>query len=186
MLRIARVSAVRARTQTINQMYAVVVSAPADLRHQLSRHQLLTQAAHFRIGHVDEGRAVVRWTLRLLAQRHQALTAEIVAIDGVVAPLIRAHASALLELRGVGPEVAGALLVVAGDNPQRLRSEASFAALCGVSPLPASSGKTQRHPRLRRPAHLRRTVQAGDPPLPQALHRSPGVPGAASPGLDMT
>jgi transposase len=87
----------------------------------------------------------VRWTLRLLAQRHQALSAEIVAIDSVVAPLIRARASALLELRGVGPEVAGALLVVAGDNPQRLRSEASFAALCGVSPLPASSGKTQRH-----------------------------------------
>lgn len=62
-----------------------------------------------------------------------------------MAPLIRAHAGALLELRGVGPEVAGALLVVAGDNPQRLPSEASFAALCGVSPLPASSGKTQRH-----------------------------------------
>jgi transposase len=90
-------------------------------------------------------RSVARWTLRLLAQRHRALTAEIAAIDSVVSPLIRSHAGALLELRGVGPEVAGALLVVAGDNPQRLRSEASFAALCGASPLPASSGKTQRH-----------------------------------------
>jgi transposase len=147
-LRVARRSAIQARTQTINQMYAVVVGSPADLRdqlHRLSRHQLITQAARFRVGQVDDVRSVVRWTLRLLAQRHQALTAEIAAIDSVVSPLIRSHAGALLELRGVGPEVAGALLVVAGDNPQRLRSEASFAALCGVSPLPASSGKTQRH-----------------------------------------
>ena len=147
-LRIARRSAIQARTQTINQMDAVVVGAPADLRDQLrnlSRHRLITQAAHFRVGHVDEVRSVVRWTLRLLAQRHQALTAEIAAIDSVVSPLIRSHAGVLLELCGVGPEVAGALLVVAGDNPERLRSEASFAALCGVTPLPASSGKTQRH-----------------------------------------
>ena len=147
-LRLSRRSAIQARTQTINQMYAVVVGAPADLRdqlHRLTRHQLITQAAHFRVGQVDDVRSVVRWTLRLLAHRHQALTAEIEAIDSVVSPLIRAHAGALLELRGVGPEVAGALLVVAGDNPQRLRSEASFAALCGVTPLPASSGKTQRH-----------------------------------------
>ncbi len=147
-LRVARRSAIQARTQTINQMHAVVVGAPADLRdqlHRLSPHRLIAQAARFRVGEVDSVRSVVRWTLRLLAQRHQALSAEIVAIDSVVAPLIRAHAGALLELLGVGPEVAGALLVVAGDNPQRLRSEASFAALCGVSPLPASSGKTQRH-----------------------------------------
>jgi len=147
-LRVARRSAIQARTQAINQMYAVVVGAPLDLHdplQKLSRHQLVTQAARFRIGTVDDARTVVRWTLRLLAQRHQALTAEISAIDGVVSPLITAHAGALLRLRGVGPEVAGALLVVAGDNPERLRSEASFAALCGVSPLPASSGKYQRH-----------------------------------------
>jgi len=106
-------------------MYAVVVGAPADLRDQLnrlSRHELIAQAAHFRIAEVDNVRSTVRWTLRLLAQRHQALTAEIVTIDSVVSPLIRAHAGALLELCGVGTEVAGALLVVAGDNPQRLRS----------------------------------------------------------------
>jgi transposase len=67
------------------------------------------------------------------------------AIDQVIAPLLEQHAARLLALRGVGPEVAGALLVVAGDNPERLRSEASFAALCGVTPLPASSGKVKRH-----------------------------------------
>jgi len=79
-LRVARRSAIQARTQTINQMYAVVVGAPADLRdqlHRLSRHQLIAQAARFRVAEVDDVRSVVRWTLRLLAQRHQALTAEI-------------------------------------------------------------------------------------------------------------
>jgi transposase len=124
-LRVARRSAIQARTQTINQMYAVVVGAPPDLHDQLlrlSRHQLINQATRFRVGQVDAVRSVVRWTLRLLAQRHQALSAEIAAIDSVVLPLIRTHAGALLELRGVGAEVAGALLVVAGDNPQRLRS----------------------------------------------------------------
>jgi transposase len=147
-LRVARRSAIQARTQTINQMYAVVVGAPHDLHdqlHRLSRHQLLTHAARFRVGHLDDAHSVARWTLRLLAHRHRALTAEITAIDSVVAPLIRSHAPSMLALYGVGPEVAGALLVVAGDNPERLRSEASFAALCGVTPLPASSGKTQRH-----------------------------------------
>lgn len=113
-LRVARRSAIQARTQTINQMHAVVVCAPHDLHDQLqrlSRHQLITQALRFRVGQVHDGRSVVRWTLRLLAQRHQALTAEITAIDSVVSPLIAAHAGALLELPGVGPEVAGALLV---------------------------------------------------------------------------
>jgi transposase len=147
-LRVARRSAIQARTQTINQMYAVVVGAPHDLHdqlHRLSRHQLLTQAARFRAGHLDDARSVARWTRRLLAQRHQSLSTEIAAIDSLVAPLISSHTGSLLDMCGVGPEVAGALLVVAGDNPQRLRSEASFAALCGVTPLPASSGKTQRH-----------------------------------------
>ena len=147
-LRVARRSAIQARTQTINQMYAVVVGAPHDLHdqlHHLSRHQLLTHAARFRVAYLDDARSVARWTLRLLAHRHRALTAEVAAIDSVVAPLIRSHAASMLAVYGVGPEVAGALLVVAGDNPERLRSEASFAALCGVTPLPASSGKTQRH-----------------------------------------
>ena len=58
---------------------------------------------------------------------------------------MREAAPALVAIKGVGPDTAGALLVAAGDNPDRLRSEAAFAHLCGVAPLPASSGKTQRH-----------------------------------------
>lgn len=148
MLRLARRSAVQVRTQAINQMHAVVVGAPPELHDalvQLSRVELIRCACRFRIGRLDTTASTTRWTLRLLALRHEALTAEINAIDQVIVPLLAHHAPTLLELRGVGPEVAGALLVVAGDNPQRLRSEASFAALCGVTPLPASSGKTTRH-----------------------------------------
>ncbi len=147
-LRVARRSAIQARTQAINQMHAVVVGAPQELRdllQPLPRHKLIKRAARFRVADASDAQTTVRWTLRLLALRHQALTDEVAAIDEAIAPLLEQHAASLLELPGVGPEVAGAILVVAGDNPQRLRSEASFAALCGVTPLPASSGKTTRH-----------------------------------------
>jgi transposase len=147
-LRVARRSAVQARTQAINQMHAVVVGAPQELRdslQQLPRHELILRAARFRVAGATDAQSTVRFTLRLLALRYKALSDEVAAIDQAIAPLLQKHAARLLALTGVGPEVAGALLVVAGDNPQRLRSEASFAALCGVTPLPASSGKTSRH-----------------------------------------
>lgn len=67
----------------------------------------------------------------------------------------------LIAQHGVGTEIAGQLLITAGDNPDRLRSEASFAALCGVSPLPASSGKTNRH----------RLNRGGDRAANSARHR---------------
>jgi transposase len=83
--------------------------------------------------------------LRSLARRHTHLSQEIADLDADLLPLVQAAAPALLALRGVGPEVAGQLLTSAGDNPQRLRSEAAFAHLCGVAPIPASSGRTDRH-----------------------------------------
>jgi transposase len=73
------------------------------------------------------------------------LTAELVVLDRELGRLTMEAAPALCGLTGVGPDVAGALLVAAGDNPERLRSDAAFASLCGVSPVPASSGKTNRH-----------------------------------------
>ena len=89
--------------------------------------------------------AANKLALRSLATRYQALTDELAILDAELRRLTEAAAPALSSLKGVGPDVAGALLVAAGDNPERLRSEASFASLCGAAPIPASSGKTTRH-----------------------------------------
>jgi transposase len=83
--------------------------------------------------------------LRSLALRYRQLSAEIATLDAPLGRLVAAAAPALLAVKGLGPETAGALLVAAGDNPERLHSEAAFARLCGVAPLPASSGTTRRH-----------------------------------------
>jgi len=83
--------------------------------------------------------------LKLLAFRWQNLTDELKLIDKQLKKLTKKAAPNLLEQFGVGPYVAATLMVAAGDNPERLKKESSFAALCGVSPLQASSGKTQRH-----------------------------------------
>jgi transposase len=87
----------------------------------------------------------MKLALASLARRWLALDAEVTALDAQLGPLTAAAAPDLVAVKGVGPETAGALLVAAGDNPDRLRSEASFAALCGVSPLDCSSGRQQRH-----------------------------------------
>src|SRR6266498_576662 len=90
-----------------------------------------------------DGRVEMIRSLRVA--RRSALKAEIAELDRGLAMVVAEAAPALLALRGVGTDVAGALLVAAGDNPERLSSEAAFARLCGVAPLPASSGKTNRH-----------------------------------------
>jgi len=85
------------------------------------------------------------YTLRCLAQRIAQLTTQARDLERQITAVITTHAPQLLHRRGVGPDSAAALLITAGDNPDRLRSDASFAALCGVSPIQASSGKTTRH-----------------------------------------
>jgi transposase len=83
--------------------------------------------------------------LRSLGQRHAVLTAEITTLETQINRLVTRHAVPLLARFGIGPDSASALLLAAGDNPERLHSEAAFAALCGASPVEASSGKTIRH-----------------------------------------
>ncbi len=83
--------------------------------------------------------------LRRLARRHQQLSAEITEADRELHQLVRDVAPALLDLPGVGSEVAGQVLISIGDNADRLKSEAAFAHLCGAAPIPASSGRTHRH-----------------------------------------
>jgi hypothetical protein len=98
-----------------------------------------------RPGAPTEVTEATKQSLRCLARRHEALTIEIGELDAAIHELCIALNPALLGARGVGPETAAALLIAAGDNPERMHSEASFAALCGTSPVEASSGKTTRH-----------------------------------------
>jgi transposase len=169
-LRVARRGAVKARTQAMNQLKGLTITAPADLREALrglSATTLIETCARLRPGAHGPGLAALsdpsaatKTTLRHLARRHQHLSQEIAELDADILPLVAAAAPALLALRGVGPEVAGQLLATAGDNPTRLGSEAAFAHLCGVAPIPASSGRTDRH----------RLNRGGDRAANNALH----------------
>jgi transposase len=107
---------------------------------------LVTACARLRPGAdlANPGRAT-KAALRRLARRYQQLHAEIGELDTELAALVTAAAPDLLELPGVGVETAAQLLTTAGDNPDRLRSEAAFAHLCGAAPIPVSSGRTDRH-----------------------------------------
>jgi transposase len=151
-LRLARRSAMKARTQAANQLHAVVVTAPDALRARLRAlpmAELITLVAACRP--VRSGSALstplaaAKLALKGLAIRYRQLSAEIDALDMHLEQLVATAAPELIAVKGVGPDIAGALLVAAGDNPDRLHSEAAFASLCGVAPIPASSGKTNRH-----------------------------------------
>ena len=149
MVSVARRSAVKARTQAANQINGLAVSAPEHLKDRLrglSTRAVVEVCARWRPeSSPDTVTAAAKTALRTLARRHQALTAETAQLDAELRSLCEQANPALLAAVGVGAETAAALLVAAGDNPQRMRSEASFAALCGACPVEASSGQTVRH-----------------------------------------
>jgi transposase len=148
-LRAAHRSAIKARTQAANQLQGLRLRAPDELLNRLrglSTKELVALAARFRIG--DDPRdvlAATKFALRSVARRYEALSEEIAELDAHLGRLVAQVAPELVCLPGIGTDHAATLLIVAGDNPQRLRSEASFACLCGVSPIEASSGKVVRH-----------------------------------------
>jgi transposase len=145
---VARRSAVKVRTQTGNQLRSLVITAPDALRDELMP---LGLAACVRrcVGLRPTADAsllqVLKRTLRILAARWQRVTEELAELDAMLENLTNLAAPRLRARYGVGPQTAATLLLTAGDNPQRLHNEAALAALCGVSPLEASSGRTVRH-----------------------------------------
>ena len=148
MFKIAKDSAIKARTQAMNQVKALIVTAPVELREELSGLdgcRLVERCAGFRPGRLATPTAAVKHVLRRLTRRHGWLTSEIKGINNELFRLTAETAPALVDTFGIGPDIAATLLVTAGSNPERLRSESAFAALCGVNPIPASSGKTNRH-----------------------------------------
>jgi transposase len=148
-LQAARRSAIKARTQAVNQLHALVVTAPDSLRTRLrglSRPRLVTTAVAFRPRlPLTSTIAATQLALKSLAVRHQQLTAEVEALEAQLELLVAKAAPDLVAVKGIGTDIATTLLATAGDNPDRLRCEGAFAHLCGVAPIPASSGKTNRH-----------------------------------------
>ncbi|QQD30070.1 IS110 family transposase [Pseudomonas simiae] len=145
---VVRRSAVKAKTQAINQIRSLLVSAPQEIREQLwdtKPAECVGNCLH--LGSLGSAPflAVLATSLRLLARRWTALAAELKELDDMLESLTQQYAHRLRNQFGVGPQSAAILISVAGDNPERLKSESALAALCGVSPLPASSGKTVRH-----------------------------------------
>ena len=207
MLLVARRSATKARTQAANQIHSLVVTAPEQVKRQLAGLKLKARVrvcARWRPGQAQTTVAYAKKALRHLARRYQTLDAEINQLEADTRRLCARANPALLAAKGVGPDTASVLLVAAGDNPGRMKSEKSFAALCGASPVQASSGQIVRHrlnqggktasqqravadrhhPDTNRPCHptIRRTApgprkkEAGDHPLPQAAHRPTDLP----------
>jgi transposase len=164
-LRTARSGAVKARTAAINQLKALLVTAPASLREALdgrSTPALVGACARLRPDQTvlaDPAQAT-KAALQAVAQRIQLLEAEIDLADQRLAALVGRAAPRLLQLLAIGNDHAGQLLITAGQHPERLRGEAAFAHLCGVAPIPASSGKVRRY----------RLHRGGDRDANRALH----------------
>ncbi len=153
--KIARDTAVKSRTQAMVTLKALIVTVPDELREQLqglSKMALVERCAGLRPGSLVTTVASAKHALRALARRWLDLNEEVKSHDTLLTTLTKSHAPELVDSFGIGPDTAAEVLVVVGDNPERIRSQAAFAKLAGVSPIPASSGKTTRH-RLNRGGH---------------------------------
>ncbi|GAB2856309.1 IS110 family transposase [Actinocorallia aurea] len=152
-LNVVRRSAVKARTAAINSMRGILVSAPDQLRDQFrgaAKTDLIDRCSRLRPGPDGGLEGSLKRSLRRLARRCIALTQEVADVDAEISMLVQRCAPQLLELQGVGAAVAATLLAAVGDNPTRLRSEASFAHMAGAAPLPTGSGLTSGRHRLNR------------------------------------
>lgn len=156
-IKIARDTAVKAKTSAIITLKQIVVNAPPELREQLEPlgdTSLMARCAAFRrTGAMDTTTASAKHTLRSLARRWLALRDEIAEHDQLLDELTTQVAPTLREGFGIGPDIAAEMLIIFGDNPERIRSEAAFAKLCGACPIPASSGMTTGRHRLYRGGH---------------------------------
>ena len=164
-LHIARRSAVKHRTAVINQLKAMLISAPDEVREKyrgLTTLKLIEAIARCRPDTPAEPWAQsMLVAAKMLAQRVQFLETQAEALEAQIDTIVTATNPGLRAAYGVGPDTAAQLLITAGANPHRLHSEAAFAALCGAAPVPASSGKTNRH----------RLSRGGDRGANSALHR---------------
>jgi transposase len=154
-VKVAKDTAVKARTAAMVTLKSLLVTAPDELRGELQglpKMTLIARCLALRPGSIESPLAATKHSLRSLARRWRDLSAEIREHEGILEKLTRQVAPQLVEAFGIGADTAAEMLIVAGDNPERIRSEAAWAKLCGVAPIPASSGTMTRH-RLNRGGH---------------------------------
>jgi hypothetical protein len=140
-------SAAGDRTQANGQGRALVLTGPDDLRARFTGHTAAALVAGLASLRPRPGSTVgyaTRIALRELGRRAEFPGGQLERPGELIGPLVTARAPGLLALYGIGPHTAALLLIAAGDHPERLRSEAAWAHLCGAAPIPASSGKTIR------------------------------------------
>jgi transposase len=151
-LLVAKRSARSIRISTTVQLRHLIVTAPDDVRTQfagLTTKAVINRAAALRPrAGTDSALHATKTVIVTLARRVHAINDEIAGIDRQLEALVRQTGPRLLEVYGIGIDTAAILLVAAGDNAQRIRSEAAWAKLCGVAPIPAGSGKTNNRHRL--------------------------------------
>ncbi|MGI3212780.1 transposase, partial [Roseovarius tibetensis] len=147
-LKVARDSAVKAKSQAMITLKTLIVNAPADLRDTLDsvrgRITLVRHVAAMRPGEITSPTASAKTAMRAIARRWLALHEEIEAHDRELDRLVRERAPELMQAHGISTMTVAEMLILVGDNPERIQSEAALAKLCGVCPIPASSGKTNR------------------------------------------
>ena len=206
-IKIARDTAIKARSAAIVTLKTLLVNAPGALREALeplTDRKLIERCAALRPGEIIDPTASVKHSLRALAARWRTLAAEIGDHDEALDTLTRRAAPTLREVFGIGPDSAAEMMIVAGDNPTRIRSDAAFAKLCGALPdsrlerghepasaLPRRPPPSQRGAlpdrdrphalapadhRLRSTSHRRGLVEERHHPLPEALRRPGGLP----------
>ena len=155
-LRTSRRLLVKQRTESMNQLQGLIVSAPTDLRvsvGKLKAKKLALACSKLPVRKADDlVMSETKNVLRSLAKRYLELLHETDRLMKRLGVIVTEHAPELLIVHGVGPDVAATMLIVAGENVDRLSSEAAFAHLIGTAPIQASSGKTNRH-RLNRGGH---------------------------------
>ena len=154
-IKVARDTSRKGRTSAIICLKQIVVNSPAELRESLDAmgdKALLKRCSLYRPGDIDDTTASAKHTLRALAKRWFDLNDEIAEHDALLDTLTAQAAPTLRDGYGIGADTAAEMLIVFGDNPERIKSEAAFAKLCGTCPIPASSGMTNKH-RLYRGGH---------------------------------
>ncbi|MFN4128220.1 MAG: IS110 family transposase [Paracoccaceae bacterium] len=147
-IKIARDSAVKAKSQAMITLKTLIINAPMNLRDTLDqikgRTALVRHVAGLRPGQITSPTASAKAAMRAIARRWLALHEEIHAHEQALEHMAREKAPELMKSHGISTLTVAEMLILVGDNPERIRSEAALAKICGVCPIPASSGKTNR------------------------------------------